>query len=164
MLVGPLNAQEENNLVSDYVASNGCWNLDNLSFSPPQSFLDVIQAIPTNPTSLSSDIIAWSPASDGNFTLGSAYLLAKGLNVLNPTTNNLNWILKMNTPQKIILFVWLCSRNSIPVRKVLGSRGLTIDQICPLCHSHEETINHLLREFHFSASFWNQLGLPSKVI
>ena len=122
-------------------------------FSPPQSFLDVIQAIPTNPTSLSSDIIAWSPASDGNFTLGSAYLLAKGLNVLNPTTNNPNWIWKMNTPQKIILFVWLCSRNSILVRKVLGSRGLTIDETCPLCHSHEETINHLLREFHFSASF-----------
>lgn len=97
--------------------------------------------------------LAWSPSSDGNFTLASAYLLAKGLNILNPTTANLNWIWKMNIPQKIILFVWLCSHNSIPVRKVLGSKGLTIDQAFPLYHSHEETIDHLLMEYHFSVSF-----------
>lgn len=132
-------------MVTDYVDSNGCWNRDSLSLSPPYSFLDIIQAIPTNPVSLNSDTIAWSPSSDGNFTLASAYLLAKGLNVLNPTTANLNWIWKMNTPKKIILFVWLCSHNSILIRKVFGSRDLTIDQACPLCHSHEEQLTISLR-------------------
>ena len=70
----------------------------------------------------------------------------------------------MKAPQKLLIFLWLCSHNSIPVREVLGSRGFTIDQSCPLCNNHVETIDHLLRECHASVSFWNQLGVPSKAI
>lgn len=70
----------------------------------------------------------------------------------------------MKALQKIIIFMCLCSHNSIPVKEVLGSRGFTLDQACPLCHSHVESMNHLLREWLFAVSLWNQLSLPSKVM
>ena len=83
---------------------------------------------------------------------------------MNPPTLAASWIWKVKAPQKLLIFVWLCSHNSIPVRKVLGTRGFTIDQSCPLCNNHVETIDHLLRECQASVSFWNQLGVPSKAI
>ena len=114
-----------------------------------------IQAIPINLTSTLGDTTAWALLRDGNFNLASAYLLAKGLNALNLPTFTSNWIWKMKVPQKIIIFLWLCSHNSVPVREVLGSRGLTLDQACPFCHSQVESINHLLRYCPFAVSFWN---------
>ena len=153
-------------MVCDFIDSNGCWNWESPSFTPPppQSFIDIIQAIPINLTSTLDDTTAWALSRDGNFNLASAYLLAKGLNALNLPTFTSNWIWKMNVPQKIIIFLWLCSHNSVPVREVLGSRGFTLDQACPLYHSQVESINHLLKDCPFVVSFWNQIGLPSKVI
>ena len=122
---------------------------------PQQSFIDIIQAIPINLTSTLDDTTAWALLRDGNFNLALAYLLAKGLNALNLPTFTSNWIWKMKVPQKIIIFLWLCSHNSVPVREALGSRGLTLDQACPLCHSQVESINHVLRYCPFAVSFWN---------
>lgn len=148
ILSNPLNFQEENNWVGQYIVVNGNWNWESLSFILPQSLLDVINAITINPTSPHDDFAAWAPTKDVNFSLTFAS----------------SWIWKVKAPQKIIIFLWLCSYNSILVREVLGSRGFTLDKACPLCHSHMETINHLLRECQFLVSFWNQLGLPSKVV
>ena len=95
---GPLNVHEEDKMVCDFIDSNGCWNWESLSFSPPQSFIDIIQAIPINLTSPLGDTTAWSLSRDGNFNLASAYLLAKGLNALNLPTFTSNWIWKMKVP------------------------------------------------------------------
>ena len=106
-------------------------------------------------------------SKDENLSLNSAYILAKWLNVLNPPpspTYATSSIWKFNAPEKIIIFLWLCSDNNISVREVLGSRGITINQSCPLCNNHPEFVVHLLRECQSSVSFWNQLGLPSKAI
>ena len=63
----------------------------------------------------------------------------------------------------MLFFLWLCSYNSIPVREVLGSKGLSLDQSCPIYRSHLESRDHLLKECSFSVSFWNQLGPPSSL-
>ena len=142
-------------LVANFLDDNGNWSWDNLSFVLPQSILDAINATPISTASPSEDLIAWKPSKDGCLSLNSAYLLAKGLNVLNPPTFSASWIWKLNAPQKIRIFLWLCSYNSIPVREVLGSRGLTIDHSCPLCNNHSESIIHIFRECQSSVSFWN---------
>nr|POE60052.1 putative ribonuclease h protein [Quercus suber] len=164
VISGPLNFQEDQRLVAHFLDSNGTWSWENLSFILPQPLLVAINAIPINTSLPSEDLIAWAPSKDGNFSLKSAYMLAKGLNVLNPHTFSANWIWKLIAPHKILIFLWLCSYNSIPVREVLGSRGFTINQSCPLCNNHPESIVHLLRECQSSVSFWNKLGLHSKVI
>lgn len=92
------------------------------------------------------DLVAWAFTSNGNFSLWTAYNAAKGLNVLNPTTSSLSWIWKLKVPPKFILFIWICSNNSIPIKEVLGSRGLSLDQRCSICNSHIESISHMLKE------------------
>ena len=159
-LIGLLNVREENQLVSQVVNNYGNWHLQ-LLFDPPENLVKLIQAIPTNINSQVDDVIAWAFTNDGNFSLRITYNTAKGLNVLNSNTPALSWIWKLNVPPKFILFIWLCSYNSIPVKEVLGSRGLSLDQRCSVCNSHIESISHMLRECFFLVSFWNQLGPPS---
>ena len=111
-----------------------------------------------------SSVYTWAPSKDENFSLNSAYILSKGLNVLNPPLMLLVGFGNLKLPKNIIIFLWLCSYNNISVREVLGSRGFTINQSCPLCNNHPESVVHLLRECQSSVSFWNQLGLPPKAI
>ena len=123
--------------------------------------MKLIQAIPTNLASQREDLIAWAFTNDGDFSLRTAYNAAKGLNTLNPNTPSLTWIWKLNVPPKLVLFIWLCTYNSIPVKEVLGSRGLSLDQHCSIYKSKTESISHMLRECPYSVSFWNRLGPPT---
>lgn len=146
-------------MVAQFIDNNGNWTWKSLSFVLPQPFLDAINAIPINTSSTNEDLIAWAPSKDGNFSLNSAYVLAKGLNVLNPPlpppphTYATSWIWKLKAPQKIIIFLWLFSYNSILVREMLGSSSFTIDQSCPLCNNHPESVVHLLRECQSSGTW-----------
>ena len=159
-LIGPLNVGQETQLISRAINNYGNWHLQ-FSFELSENLVKLIQAIPTNINSQVDDVIAWAFTNDGNFSLRITYNTAKGLNVLNSNTPALSWIWKLNGPPKFILFIWLCSYNSIPVKEVLGSRGLSLDQRCSVCNSHIESISHMLRECFFLVSFWNQLGPPS---
>ena len=159
-LIGLLNVREENQLVSQVVSNYGNWHLQ-LLFDPPENLFKLIQAIPTNINSEVDDPIAWAFTNDDNCSLRTTYNIAKGLNVLNPNTPFLSWIWKLNVPLKFILFIWLCSYNSIPVIEVLGLRGLSLDQLCSVSNSHTKSISHMLKECPFLVSFWNQLDPPS---
>uniref|UniRef100_A0A7N2QZS1 Uncharacterized protein n=1 Tax=Quercus lobata TaxID=97700 RepID=A0A7N2QZS1_QUELO len=83
-----------------------------------------------NLASQGEDQIASAFTNDGDFFLRTTYNAAKGLNALNPTTSSLSWIWKLKVPPKLVLFISLCSYNSIPIEEVLGSRGL--DQRCSI--------------------------------
>lgn len=63
--------------------------------------------------------------------------------------------------QSSLFLIWLCTYNSIPVKEVLGFRGLSLDQCCAICKSHTESISQMLRECPYSIRFWNHLGRPS---
>ena len=82
-LYGPLNMEEEHQLVSHMIDSNGNWNF-HLSFDLPLPILNILQAVPVNFGSSDEDSLAWAFSNDGNFTLRSAYTATKGLNALNP--------------------------------------------------------------------------------
>lgn len=58
---------------------------------------------------------------------------------------------------KIVNFLWLTLHNSVPVRDVLASRGIDCDRRCPLCKSHSELVNHLLRECVFARDFQHKI-------
>ena len=113
---------------------------------------------------LNKELIAWAFSNDGNFTLRLAYIATKGLNALNPPTSHLSWIWKVQAPPKFLIFIWLYTYNSIPVKGVLGSRGLNLDQRCPIYNSGSKSISHLLHECPHSVSFRNRLGPPFGLI
>ena len=52
---------------------------------------------------------------------------------------------KVEALPKIQFFLWLCLHNNVPTGEVLGSRGLSLDPVCSLCHRSNETVGHLLR-------------------
>lgn len=58
---------------------------------------------------------------------------------------------------KIVNFLWLTLHNNVPMRDVLASRGIDCDRRCPLCKSHFELVNHLLRECVFACDFWHKI-------
>ena len=58
ILSGPLNYQEENSLVAQFIDDYRNWKWDNLSFVLPQSLSSIINAIPINPSSFCEDLTA----------------------------------------------------------------------------------------------------------
>ena len=119
----PLNLDEEHQLVSHMIDSNGNQNF-HPSFDLPTHILNILQAVLINLGTSDGDSLAWAFFNDGNLTLWSAYIAAKGLNALNPHTSHLSWIWMVKGPPKFLIFIWLCTYNSTPVREVLGSRGV----------------------------------------
>ncbi|GKC99458.1 RNA-directed DNA polymerase, eukaryota [Tanacetum coccineum] len=48
-------------------------------------------------------------------------------------------------PIKINVFAWRARRDYLPTRANLNRRGIILESsMCPLCHSEEEDINHVL--------------------
>ena len=103
----------------------------------------------------------WAYSKDGSFSLKFAYLLAKGFNPFNPSFFACEWIWKASSMPRIMFFLWLCIYNSVPTCEVLGSRGFTLDNTCPICHRVAESLNHFLRGCFYAKDFWNKLGIPS---
>ena len=118
-------------------------------------------ALPTHQNSPHiHDSLAWAFSKDGWFSIKSAYLLARDLNPLNPGLNSVSWVWKLEAPPKILFFLWLCLHNSIPTCDILGSRGLSLSPLCPICFEENEAIDHLLRRCRTAAELWVDLKFP----
>ena len=74
-------------------------NVSDSSFVFPDSILKEIQGVPLAANLLQDDILIWGFSKDGSFNLQSAYLLSKGLNPLNLTTQKL-WVWKAKPLQE----------------------------------------------------------------
>ena len=118
-------------------------------------------ALPTHQNSPHiHDSLAWAFSKDGWFSIKSAYLLARDLNPLNSRLNSVSWVWKLEAPPKILFFLWLCLHNSIPTCVILGSRGLSLSPLCPICSEENESIDHLLRRCKTAAELWVDLKFP----
>ena len=120
----------------------------------PNQVLESMKATPFSCDTNSKDSLIWTYSKDGPFSLSSAYLVARGSNPLNLDTVSLSWVWKTSTPHRVQFFHWLCMHNSLLVGEVLGSRGLNLNPLCPLCLKKNETIDHLLRTCEFAKIFW----------
>ena len=83
---GPLTEGKVNISIKDFLSNDV-----GISFVLPEYVMQEIKAIPLASNPLQEDILIWAFSKDGNFTLKSAYLIAKVLNPLNLDTSNL-WV------------------------------------------------------------------------
>ena len=75
------------------------------------------------------------------------------------------WIWKLKTLPRIQFFVWQCMHHSICVRECLSTRGMAIENSCPICLNGLESIIHALRDCPLAKAIWHQLGvLPSDLV
>ena len=151
---GPLPLTEGSLKVVDLI-QNQAWNWNLISFDLQQAIKDSIRATPLQIFNQGEDSIIWAESKDGEFSTNSAYRLA---NSEQPSVNSFqgSWIWKIDMLPKIVHFMWLCHHNSIPVRGVLASRGISCCTQCPVCNDQEETIIHTLRDCNFARMFWDK--------
>ena len=89
---GPLTREESNLLVADIRDQGSKWFKSVLSIELPEELRNQIQDIPFSLDLNTEDVSCWAYSKDDSFSLKSAYLLAKGLNPLNPSSIAYEWI------------------------------------------------------------------------
>lgn len=72
----------------------------------------------------------------------------------NSFSNLWSIILKTNIPPKVHMTFWRLCNNIVPSKKNLATKHITTDLICVLCHSHKESISHILGDCHFARCTW----------
>jgi hypothetical protein len=101
------------------------------------------------------DFIAWSQEANGMFSVRSAYrlgielilsALSTGQSSSAPNGDRQVWniIWKANVPQKLRIFAWKATTNSLAVRTNLNRRITYVDPVCAICGCGKEDIHHAL--------------------
>lgn len=138
---------KDHHVTISHFLNHGNWDFSELSYLLPSEFEEPIRdtIIPTTPnTNQNDDTIFWAISSTGTFSTASCYndLTKTGLD----SKINLNWLWKINVPEKIIMFLWLCWHERIKCNNLLNHRGMQISESCYKCPNISETPNHILRK------------------
>lgn len=103
-------------------------------------------------------------SSNGIYTVKSGYHLAtqlrKSINKDNPGTSFQPsaklWkaIWSLNVPKKISIFWWRVCKNGLATKENLFRRRCAPSDICPICNSEVESIEHLLFFCSWARTVW----------
>ena len=96
VIEGPLTEGEDKISAKELMNST-----ESISFALPDRILQEIKGIPIAENPSQEDLLIWAYSNDGSFSLKSAYLLAKGFNLVNLDTNTHQWVWKAHTSPRI---------------------------------------------------------------
>lgn len=103
----------------------------------------------------------WKLDLKGRYTVKSAY---KAIGSQLSQSANIEvdhwavlWNLKI--PEKVRIHWRRIMKGIIPVRKVLKSRGVDLEVVCPLCANQDETIKHLFLDCCKTRGLWQKCNL-----
>ncbi|KAK9030526.1 hypothetical protein V6N11_031951 [Hibiscus sabdariffa] len=65
----------------------------------------------------------------------------------------------VNLPPKLKITMWRVANKFIPTFASLRSKRLNVNDVCPLCQSSSETLEHLLRDCYFVLELHNALDV-----
>lgn len=98
--------------------------------------------------------LTWGVTSSGEFSVKFAAWLVHNLEKTSQKWHH-NWILELDIPPKIAIFLWQICQNSIPVRDTLHKRNILSFDECPFCDTYIETTNHLFMQCPSSKTMWD---------
>ena len=113
------------------------------------------QAILTTPIGAPNrpDRIVWDYSKNGIFTVRSGYSWIQSQNLgardhrlvaaRQVPTSLWRAIWKLEVPPKLRHFLWLSLHNCLPTCDAFFSRRSYSDPLCPICHCHDESLEHL---------------------
>ncbi|KAL0394946.1 UNVERIFIED_CONTAM: hypothetical protein Slati_4460800 [Sesamum latifolium] len=119
------------------------------------------------PESKSRDVLVWHYEKSGKFFVRSAYSLACDMeDQAHPSLQARNWsfIWKARVCPKMQLFTWRLCKNSLATITNLRSRGIKVEEGCPLCGWVEEDIKHTLLLCPLARKVWALSNLPWRII
>lgn len=157
-LLRPANSAQRNLTVSSLILQHhSSWDFDKLrrvfgfEIALIISMNEAIRPAPA----MAQDMLLFTYAKDGRFTVKKAYQLLKGDsgNVRDKKFWSAVWGAQELAP-KLKLFIWRCVSNALPVRGIIGARIQTISTVCQRCGLVPETIEHMLFTCDFSRAAW----------
>ncbi|KAL4361744.1 hypothetical protein GQ457_04G011590 [Hibiscus cannabinus] len=149
-------------VVSDLIDADSCaWKTDVLDRLFDAEVRDSICCIPLSHSGLQDEII-WRYDQSGAYSVKSGYKLLR--NGCSTTESNLEsrfykQLWAVNLPPKLKITMWRVANKFIPTFASLRSKRLNVNDVCPLCQSSSETVEHLLRDCYFVSELHNALDV-----
>ncbi|KAK8497416.1 hypothetical protein V6N13_000206 [Hibiscus sabdariffa] len=155
--------------VSDLIDSTtATWKVDVLEALFDEARVSRICSIPLSKAGLSDEIF-WRPDGLGVYTVKSGYRLIRGDLSSSTSTNSsshsmimsrfYNEMWAVNLPSKIKINMWRIANNFLPTFENLQIRRLDVSNICPLCLTSSESIEHLMRDCSFIKTLFDMQGV-----
>lgn len=156
-ICGNTSSWGSNLTVSNWINPAGGWSIPG-SFC--RRYPDIAAKINGIPITGYPDSITWKLTSTGEYTIASMYQVCrrKGSRV---TWDNIVW--SPNIPPKYSFCNWLLWKHALKTRKLLASRGITLDKVCHFCSGQDETFEHLFFQCQFTRDTWQQVLLKMNI-
>uniref|UniRef100_A0A2C9V6E1 RNase H type-1 domain-containing protein n=1 Tax=Manihot esculenta TaxID=3983 RepID=A0A2C9V6E1_MANES len=141
--------------VSDLI-QDGTWNREVLSQVFNDRDRNLILSLPL-PNISKPDSLYWRLSTDGFYSVKSAYKALtwdESLVSMNDQQHLWKKIWSLQLIPKVKNFIWRACSNILPVRSVLVSRHVPIQDVCPFCLVESETIFHALISCPFVRQVW----------
>jgi hypothetical protein len=158
----PPKGLDSDALVSELIDhSAGEWKHSLLREIFSKEEVEAIQSIPISLTN-QPDKQIWRGTMKGDFSVGSAYHMAKELEAFcqagcSNRSEEKIWkgIWNSQIPNTVKTFMWRACQNLLPTRENLAKRKIITDPSCPICGLEAESIEHILWECSSSSDVWS---------
>lgn len=146
-------AEEFNYPVSFYASASG-WNWQTTERLLPHDICSAIENVQP-PLPGMTDFPSWNAASDGQFSLNSAYSLLSSQNDI--ATNPLfKKVWKWKGPARVRAKIWKIAHSKLLTNEERKNRSMPVEDLCPRCKSYPETLMHTLRDCEEVHDFWSK--------
>lgn len=136
--------------------SAGDWELDVVEdLIPDQARLLILGHPPPSPSEF-TDMVAWGPSQDGEFSMKQVYSSVASAR-FKPTPPIFPLIWKWEGLERIKILLWRITKGAILPNEALCRRGLTLNPSCPRCRTSPESINHVFRDCPVATAVWMEV-------
>ncbi|KAK9020938.1 hypothetical protein V6N11_010950 [Hibiscus sabdariffa] len=166
--LGPLrshvldNSQDLTGLsFSDFMDGNGNWDLNLLLSKFPHSIASHIIAIKCPDVTDIADKPYWRLSNSQSFSIRSAYESLACSTWDNIKSSCWKGFWSLPVPQRLRLFIWLSYKERLMTNVERCRRSFGQSLVCLCCHTHAETIVHVLRDCYLAHAVWSNLIPPN---
>ncbi|OMO64639.1 reverse transcriptase [Corchorus capsularis] len=138
------------------------WRIDELMDIVVDEDVSRILCLPI-PRLPGRDTLIWDASSSGNFSVKSAYYVARQIlghdvNIDDESRKLWRRVWGSSIPPKIHYFIWRLIWNLLPIKTNLQQRGMDIDDLCVVCGLSVESLGHVF----FECCYSRQVGILLK--
>ncbi|VFQ78135.1 unnamed protein product [Cuscuta campestris] len=135
----------------------GGWNESLLhSYFNARDVMEILR-VPSCPSR--EDLWFWSRSPHGHYSVKDGYRLLQGEVVAESTgfsAWNKLWRIPVETKVKVV--IWRALRGISPTISSLNSKGMELDNLCPICGEEGETTDHIFVFCSYALAIWEGVG------
>lgn len=148
----------DTNLKLRDLVQNNSWSLDRLSTMLPPEMSACFSAVNPHIEPNSADIWYWEGSTTGAYSVKDGYAWLYNHLHQQQVLEDWKWVWKLQVPEKVRYFIWLCLHEALPINATRFNRHLATSASCSHCSSTFEDSLHALRDCRHSRELWTRLG------